>query len=111
MQDDPLLEQLDWFFISADWIPSYPMTEVLPLARTASDHVPCVVSISTSIPKAKIFHFENYSVDMPGFLECVELSWSAPTRKSNSTAILTEKFKRLKTDLRKWQIGLSRLSC
>uniref|UniRef100_A0A453K5D4 Uncharacterized protein n=1 Tax=Aegilops tauschii subsp. strangulata TaxID=200361 RepID=A0A453K5D4_AEGTS len=30
MQDNPLLEQLDWLFTSADWIFSYPMTEVLP---------------------------------------------------------------------------------
>uniref|UniRef100_A0A453RX17 Uncharacterized protein n=1 Tax=Aegilops tauschii subsp. strangulata TaxID=200361 RepID=A0A453RX17_AEGTS len=30
MQDNPLLQQLDWFFTSADWISSYPMTEVLP---------------------------------------------------------------------------------
>uniref|UniRef100_A0A452YK64 Uncharacterized protein n=1 Tax=Aegilops tauschii subsp. strangulata TaxID=200361 RepID=A0A452YK64_AEGTS len=30
MQDNPLLERLDWFFTSADWITSNPMTEVLP---------------------------------------------------------------------------------
>lgn len=34
MQENLLLEQLNWFFTSADWISSYPMTEVLPLART-----------------------------------------------------------------------------
>ena len=30
MQDTPLLEQLDWFFTSVDWISDYPLTEVLP---------------------------------------------------------------------------------
>ena len=46
---------------------------------------------------------------MPGFMDCVQTSWSAPTRESNPAAIITEKFKRLRTDLKKWHIGLSRL--
>ena len=57
MQDNPLLEQLDWFFTSSNWISCYPVSQVLPLAKTASDHTPCVVSIATSIPKVKIFRF------------------------------------------------------
>jgi hypothetical protein len=60
MQQNPLLEQLDWFFTTADWISHYPNTVVHPLARTASDHVPCVVSIDKTIPVAKVFRFENF---------------------------------------------------
>ncbi|XP_073362668.1 uncharacterized protein [Aegilops tauschii subsp. strangulata] len=82
---------------------------VRPLARTASDHVPYVVSIATTIPKARIFRFENYWVDLPGFFECVEQSWNAPTMKSNSAARLTEKFKRLRYALKHWYISLSKL--
>lgn len=33
MQDDPLLEQLDWCFNSASWINTYPNTLMLPLAK------------------------------------------------------------------------------
>ena len=51
MQDFPLLEQLDWFFTSASWIDQYPNTQVNPLAKTASDHVPCVVSITPESQK------------------------------------------------------------
>jgi hypothetical protein len=65
MQNNPLLEQLDWFFISTNWISDYPNSMVLSLANTGSDHVPCVVVIDTSIPKTKLFRFENYWVDMP----------------------------------------------
>ena len=75
MQDFPLLEQLDWFFTSASWISQYPNTQVTALAKTASDHVPCVVSICTNIPKAHIFRFENYWVHQPGFMECVQEVW------------------------------------
>ena len=47
MQTEPLLEQIDWFFTSVAWTADHPNTLVLPLARTTSDHVPCVVSIAT----------------------------------------------------------------
>jgi hypothetical protein len=76
MQSVPLLEHLDWFFISANWVSDYPNTMLLPLAKTGSDHVPCVVTIGTNIPKFKLFRFENYWMDLPGFNECVQNSWN-----------------------------------
>ena len=109
MQTSPLLEQIDWFFTFVAWTQDHPNTMVLPLARTTFDHVPCVVSIATCIPKATIFRFENYWVDMPGFFDCVQQSWSAPTTKKNATAVLTEKFKRLRNDLKRWHTRLLRL--
>jgi endonuclease/exonuclease/phosphatase family metal-dependent hydrolase len=41
MQQEPLLEQLDWCFTSSNWISDYLNTLMLPLARTISDHTPC----------------------------------------------------------------------
>src|SRR3954463_15669024 len=60
MQDDPLLEQLDWFFTYSNWIFVYPASQVHPLAKTTSNHVPCVVIINTTITEANILRFENY---------------------------------------------------
>jgi endonuclease/exonuclease/phosphatase family metal-dependent hydrolase len=60
MQQVPLMEKLDWFFTSSSWTLSYPSTLVFPLVKPTSDHLPCVVSIGTKIPRAKIFRFENY---------------------------------------------------
>jgi endonuclease/exonuclease/phosphatase family metal-dependent hydrolase len=60
MQDSPLLQQIDWFFTSCQWTLSFPDTVVHPLAKNTSDHVPCVVKIKTTIPKAKIFRFESH---------------------------------------------------
>lgn len=60
MQDNPLLEKLDWFFTSASWMTTFPDTMVLPLARPISDHLPCMVKIGTSIPKSNIFRFEFF---------------------------------------------------
>jgi hypothetical protein len=72
MQADPLMVQLDWFFTSTAWTLNFPNTMVNPLARPTSDHVPCVVSIGTSIPKAQVFRFEDYWIRMPGFLDVVK---------------------------------------
>lgn len=59
-QHPPLHEHLDWFFSSSSWNLSYPNSEVTTLTMETSDHVPCLIHISTSIPKTHIFHFENY---------------------------------------------------
>ena len=109
MQDSPLLEQLDWFFTSIDWISVYPMTEVAPLAWTASAHVPCVVTIKTSIPKSNLFRFENYWLELEGFMDCVAKSWNIPSRKDNITAKIADKFKYLRMCLKKWQMNVSKL--
>ena len=60
MQSDPLLEQLDWFFTSPNWTLDFPNTEVLPLAKITSDHIPCKIIISTQIPRSNVFRFENF---------------------------------------------------
>ena len=110
MQPDPLLEQLDWFFTSPNWISAFPNTMVFPLSKPASDHVPCVVNIDTIIPKAKIFRFENYWVDMPGFAECVADSWKKISRKKSSATILADKLKTLRYDIKRWKISISKLN-
>nr|XP_020149932.1 uncharacterized protein LOC109735140 [Aegilops tauschii subsp. strangulata] len=109
MQDTRLLEQLDWFFTSVDWISDYPMTEVLPLAKTAYDHVPCVVTIKTSIPKSNLFRFENYWLELHGFMDCVDSSWQKQSRKGHITARIADKFKSLRICLKRWQKNISKL--
>ena len=76
MQQDPLLEQLNWFFTSVNWTVSYPNTTVHPLSKPISYHIPCKIMVGTSIPKSKIFRFENFWPEHPGFLETVQESWN-----------------------------------
>ena len=108
MQDDPLLEQLDWFFSSSNWTTSYPNTMVLPLGKPVSDHTPCVVAIESKIPKSKLFRFENYSVNHSGFLDVVAGSWSKPCYAPNSVALVCKKLKHLRYDLKRCR-GISNL--
>jgi hypothetical protein len=67
MQTEPLREHLDWFFTSPSWTTHFLNTIVLPMAKSSFDHVPCMVTIDTVIPKAKISRFENYWVEHPIF--------------------------------------------
>jgi hypothetical protein len=75
MQDDPLLEQLDWFFTSLHWTTAYPATLVTAQGKPLSDHCPCVVSIQTSIPGSNLFWFEHFGAAHPGFHKVVTNSW------------------------------------
>jgi endonuclease/exonuclease/phosphatase family metal-dependent hydrolase len=75
-QDPPLVEKLDWFFTSVSWTISYRNTSASSLVMEPSDHVPCIIDISTDIPKGKIFSFENYWMEHECFLDVVSHGWS-----------------------------------
>ena len=111
MQNDPLLEQLDWFFTSFNWTLSFPNSLVLPMAKITSDHIPCKISIGTAIPKANIFRFENFWVDHPGFLEAVARGSEKGVRNQrDSASVLSGKLKNVRYELKSWSKSLSNLS-
>ncbi|XP_073359845.1 uncharacterized protein [Aegilops tauschii subsp. strangulata] len=99
MQHNPLLGKLDWFFTSASWMTSFPDTTALPLARPISDHLPCMIKIGTTIPKSKIFRFENYWLKHDTFKDVVRKAWGSTVRGSDIAKTITAKFKLLKETL------------
>ena len=109
-QIDPLLEQIDWFFTSLHWTNVYPKTLVKPLGKPVSDHIPCVVSIETKIPRSKLFRFESYWTLQPGFMDIVREVWERPVRDTNAATVLCRKFKALRHALKIWSKNISRLS-
>ena len=109
MQPSPLLEKLDWVFTSLAWTLSYPGTSVKALSIIPSDHCPCVVSISTSIPRGKIFRFENYWLSIPTFQQLLLHNWSHEVPQGDSAKRLTAKFKSLRKAIKDWQRSLSPL--
>jgi len=100
MQQSPLFEQLDWFFTTVNWTTTFPNTLALPLAKKTSDHIPCKISIGTSIPRSNIFCFEIFWPDHPGFFDVVQAAWEKPVRRCDRASILSTKFKRLRYDLK-----------
>jgi hypothetical protein len=102
MQSCPILEQLDWFFTTPNWTLSHPNMQVHPLARPISDHIPCVIKIDTKVPKASVFHFENYWIRRPGFFDVVKNIWNINCHGS-SAHVLSHKFKLLRKALKQWK--------
>lgn len=110
MQQDPLLEQLDWFFTSANWTVEYPDSEVLPMAKITSDHIPCKVSIGSRIPRSNIFRFENFWTEHSEFMDTVQSNWTLPSLPSSVPKTISAKLKKLCSALKSWSKGLSNLS-
>ena len=110
MQSQPLLEQIDWFFTSSNWTSNYPNTTVGPLPKLVSDHTPCMISIETSVPKSKVFRFENFWISHPGFFDLVQSTWEKYCYAPNSAKLLCKKFKNLRYALKRWSKQISRLN-
>ena len=66
-----------------------------------------MVSIATAIPKAKVFRFENYWIDLLGFYDCVAQVWNKSVARSLATLTISSKFKALRYVLKKWHLNLS----
>jgi len=81
---------------------SYPDTTTLPLARQVSDHLPCMIKIGTTIPKSKIFRFENYWLKHDDFKDVVRKVWVSTVRGSDIAKTITAKFKVLRRDIKIW---------
>jgi hypothetical protein len=109
MQENPLLKQLDWCFITLSWTSSYPCTLMLPLAKTLSDHTPCSVQIGTSIPKAQVFKMEEHWFLQLGFLEIVKDTWNSQVQASTSVTRIATKFKALGRVLKRWRKSINKL--
>jgi hypothetical protein len=104
-QHPPLLERLDWFFTSASWTLNYLVTNVFSLTM----NVPCLISISTAIPKSHIFKFENYGLLHEDFMNQVSIGCHSDYHHSNAAKMITAKFKNLRKVLKEWKRTLSNL--
>jgi hypothetical protein len=68
------------------------------------------VHIGSNIPKSKLFKFENYWVQHPGFMENVALNWNNSPMYANAAKNLSSKLKHIRAGLRKWSKKLSNLN-
>lgn len=69
-----------------------------------SDHILCVITITTDTPRGKVYMFDNYLMEHEHCLQVVQHGWSLPTFQTNKAKNLTAKFKNLR--VRKgWQLG------
>ena len=110
MQNDPLLERLDWIFSSTNWTTTFPNTIATPLAKLTSDHVPIQIQVGTSIPRANIFRFEEYWMDFEGLNDVVQNCWNISNPHTNPANDITARLKSLGAGLKKWSRNLSTIN-
>lgn len=106
MQPNPLLQKLDWVFTSSSWNMKFPDTTAKGLEMTPSNHCPCLVNISTSIPRPKAFRFENFWLQLQDFQQILTQVWTSPVAHSNHAKILSAKFKNLRKALKEKQASM-----
>jgi hypothetical protein len=100
MQTPPLLEKLDWICTSNSWTVIYPNTTIKGLTREPSYHCPCLVTISTSIPKRKLFRFENYLIEFDDFHNLIQEAWNTSAPQADSAKNISAKFKALRQKIK-----------
>jgi hypothetical protein len=79
---------------------NYPSTVVNTLSREVSDHSSCLISVTTYIPKVKIFMFENYWMLHEDFMQVLNHGWSIPVQLTDKAKKFGAKFKNLRRVLR-----------
>lgn len=74
-----------------------------------SDHTPLLITISTNVPMAHIFRFENFWLLREDFSEVVTNNWVASPAIFDKAKILTNKCKNLRSVVKAWSSNLSNL--
>lgn len=101
-QENPLLQRLDWFFTSASWMLKYPETIATTLSRDTSNHVPCLISIKTQVPKAKVLRFENFWMQHNQFEQVLQHAWSVPVTQYDAAKSIVAKLKNIRRIFKEW---------
>jgi hypothetical protein len=70
--------------------------------KPTSDHVPCVTTIGTKIPRAKVFRFENFWLEHSDLKTIVQSIWNIPVGFTDSAKRINAKFKNLGIGLKFW---------
>jgi hypothetical protein len=110
MQHHPLLEKLDWCFVSQAWSSNFLATSAHSLARGASDHVPLVINVQINVPKPPIFRFENYWLQLEDFNSIFQDSWTQTLFQPDPAKWLMAKFKRARKVIQGWHKSLPNLA-
>jgi hypothetical protein len=70
-----------------------------PTCIPISDHHPCLISMTTDIPKAKVFQFKNYWLLHDEFMSVIQHGWNLAVMPDDRAKRLMAKFKNLRRAL------------
>lgn len=110
-QRDPIRSVLDRVFVSVEWEIAFPLCSLRAVTRFGSDHIPLLLSSGGgSHPRLNRFHFENFWLQQPGFVEAVQAKWVAaatsPPRVFNAVDVWHHCAKLARQFMRGWGANL-----
>jgi len=99
----PTLVRLDYAFINAAWGAKLFNSTLHSLPRPTSDHVPLLVTASSSAPVAQVFRYEKaWGLD-PAFRELVAQVWARPRNAvEEPVGNLGRRLKWVRAECKKW---------
>jgi exonuclease III len=99
----PILAQIDHVFFNQGWNLILPNSSLSSLPCPTSDHVPLLVTASTTIPRPTTFRFENSWLLDPLFLPTTLPSWTSPCVHSDAAADLAARLKSFRSAAKVWK--------
>lgn len=103
----PTLVRLDRVLINLPWDALFPNTHLTSLTRFASDHVPLLVTMSTSIPSSRLFRFQCYWTSLQACKTIVQTTWLPIDQNHNGPVLdpatsLAQNLKKTRPALKSW---------
>ncbi|XP_071684919.1 uncharacterized protein [Lolium perenne] len=90
-------------FFNQAWNLALPNSSFSSLPHPTSDHVPLLVTASTTIPRASGFRFENAWLLDPLFLPTTLPSWSRPAAQVDATGDIAARLKSFRSAAKVWR--------
>jgi hypothetical protein len=96
-QLSPILALLDRAFVNLDWSIAFLDSTLTATSKNTLDHVPLILSASTSVPKLAVFRFSNLLLHSNNFLTMVGRVWnSLGSHSLPSTGSIGRRLKRVR---------------
>jgi hypothetical protein len=102
-RDAQVLARLNLALLNQAWNLALPNSSLSSLHRPTSDHVPLLITASTTIPRASCFHFENAWLLDPLFLPTTLPAWTMPDVVDDVAGDLAARLKSFRTATKVWK--------
>jgi hypothetical protein len=99
---NPTLVKLDRVFCNCEWEDILPLSGLVALSSSLSDHCPLFLCNQQQPYRRGSFKFENFWTRVPDFLQIVHSAWDEPARGNNALMLLHNRLQNTARALKNW---------